>query len=153
MAAQEQKTLKIDVKTPAGKVDGVIELPVELRRRPGQHRADAPGGHRPAGGTPGYPLTKTRGEVSGGGRKPHRQKGTVVPGRARRGRRSHRRWRGTRSKPRDYSQRTPKKTTSRRCARCPTGPGNGRIHAITGASGSQNPSTKSARAFGQPDRT
>ncbi len=26
MAAQEQKTLKIDVKTPAGKVDGAIEL-------------------------------------------------------------------------------------------------------------------------------
>lgn len=30
MAAQEQKTLKIDVKTPAGKVDGAIELPAEL---------------------------------------------------------------------------------------------------------------------------
>ncbi len=44
MAAQ--KTLKIDVKTPAGKVDGAIELPAELFDVPAKYRADAPGGHR-----------------------------------------------------------------------------------------------------------
>ena len=30
MAAQDPKTLRIDVKTPDGKVDGSVELPAEL---------------------------------------------------------------------------------------------------------------------------
>ncbi len=52
-------------------------------RRAGQHPADPPGRGGPAGrGPAGYANAKTRGEVSGGGRKPYRQKGT---GRARQG--------------------------------------------------------------------
>src|SRR5690606_15431652 len=58
----------------------------------------------------GTHSTKTRGEVRGGGRKPHRQKGT---GRARAGSTRAPHWTGGGvvhgPTPRDYSQRTPKK--------------------------------------------
>lgn len=78
MAAQEQKTLKIDVKTPAGKVDGAIELPAELFDVPANialmHQVVTA---QRAAARQGTHSTKTRGEVSGGGRKPYRQKGTA----------------------------------------------------------------------------
>jgi large subunit ribosomal protein L4 len=65
----------------------------------------------------GTVSTKTRGEVSGGGRKPWRQKGT---GRARQGSTRSPLWRGggvaLGPKPRDYTYKLPKKV--RRAALC-----------------------------------
>jgi large subunit ribosomal protein L4 len=65
----------------------------------------------------GTVSTKTRGEVSGGGRKPWRQKGT---GRARQGSTRSPLWRGggvaLGPKPRDYAYKLPKKV--RRAALC-----------------------------------
>src|SRR5947208_11706376 len=112
MATENSATsLTIDVKTPAGKTDGSVELPAELFDAPAnialmrqvvtaQRAAARQGTH----------STKTRGDVSGGGRKPYRQKGT---GRARQGSTRAPQFTGGGvvhgPKPRDYSQRTPKK--------------------------------------------
>src|SRR5277367_3877663 len=154
MAAEEvqedRKIHKIEVKTPDGKVDGSVELPAELFDAPANialiHQVV---NAQRAAARQGTQSTKHRGEVRGGGKKPYRQKGT---GRARQG--------STRApqfvgggvvhgpKPRDYSQRTPKKmkvaalrgVLSDRAR-------NDRIHAITELVSGQTPSTKSAKAF------
>src|SRR5690349_24912341 len=81
--AESSKTLKIDVKTPAGKVEGSIELPAELFDAPANialmHQVVTA---QRAAARQGTHATKTRGDVRGGGRKPDRQEGT---GRARQG--------------------------------------------------------------------
>jgi large subunit ribosomal protein L4 len=144
------KTLKIDVKTPEGKVDGSVELPAELfdveanialmhQVVTAQRAAARQGTH----------STKTRGEVSGGGRKPYRQKGT---GRARQGSTRAPQFTGGGivhgPKPRDYSQRTPKKMIAAALRGALSDRArNGRIHAITELVSGQTPSTKSAKAF------
>jgi large subunit ribosomal protein L4 len=101
----------IDVRDAAGTTTGSVELPAEIF----DVTANVPLMHQVvvaqlAAARQGTHKTKTRGEVSGGGRKPYRQKGT---GRARQG--------STRAPqfagggvvhgpvPRDYSQKTPKK--------------------------------------------
>lgn len=93
-------TSKIDIDLPAEVFDAKTSVPLIHQVVVAQLAAARQGTH----------STKTRGEVSGGGKKPYRQKGT---GRARQG--------STRSpqfagggvvhgpQPRDYSQRTPKK--------------------------------------------
>jgi large subunit ribosomal protein L4 len=96
----------------------------------------------------GTHKTKTRGEVSGGGRKPYKQKGT---GRARQG--------STRAPqftgggvvhgpvPRDYSQRTPKKmkVAALRGALSDRARG-GRLHLVESFVDGETPSTKAALA-------
>jgi large subunit ribosomal protein L4 len=144
------KTLKIDVKTPDGKVDGSVELPAELfdveanialmhQVVTAQRAAARQGTH----------STKTRGAVSGGGRKPYRQKGT---GRARQGSTRAPQFTGGGvvhgPQPRDYSQRTPKKMIAAALRGALSDRArNGRIHAVTELVAGQTPSTKSARAF------
>ena len=76
-------TLKIDVNTPAGKKDGSVELPGELFDvEPNVALMHQVVTAQLAAARQGTHSTKTCGEVSGGGKKPYRQKGT---GRARRG--------------------------------------------------------------------
>ncbi|WP_145014050.1 50S ribosomal protein L4 [Mycobacterium marseillense] len=150
MAAQGSKTLKIDVKTPAGKVDGSIELPAELFDAPANialmHQVVTA---QRAAARQGTHSTKTRGDVSGGGRKPYRQKGT---GRARQGSTRAPQFTGGGvvhgPKPRDYSQRTPKKMIAAALRGALSDRArNGRIHAVTEIVTGQTPSTKSAKAF------
>ncbi|BDX34148.1 50S ribosomal protein L4 [Mycobacterium antarcticum] len=141
---------KIDVLTPDGKKDGSVELPAALfdvapnialmhQVVTAQLAAKRQGTH----------STKTRAEVSGGGKKPYRQKGT---GRARQGSTRAPQFTGGGivhgPKPRDYSQRTPKKmiAASLRCALSDRAR-NDRIYAITELISGQTPSTKIAKAF------
>src|ERR1700752_3514630 len=151
MAAEtDPKILKIEVKTPDGNVDGSIELPAELFDAPANvalmHQVVTA---QRAAARQGTHSTKTRGEVSGGGRKPYRQKGT---GRARQGSTRAPQFTGGGvvhgPKPRDYSQRTPKKMIAAALRGALSDRArNGRIHAVTELVSGQTPSTKSARAF------
>jgi large subunit ribosomal protein L4 len=143
-------TKKVDVRTPDGKKEGSVELPAEL------FDADANIAllHQVviaqlAAKRQGTHSTKTRGEVSGGGRKPYRQKGT---GRARQGSTRAPQFTGGGvvhgPKPRDYSQRTPKKMIAAALRGALSDRArNDRIHAITELVSGQTPSTKSAKAF------
>jgi large subunit ribosomal protein L4 len=140
----------IEVKTPAGTTDGSVELPAELfdveanialmhQVVTAQLAAKRQGTH----------STKTRGEVSGGGKKPYRQKGT---GRARQGSTRAPQFTGGGTvhgpQPRDYSQRTPKKMIAAALRGALSDRArNGRIHAVTELVAGQTPSTRSAKAF------
>src|SRR6201996_5372191 len=154
MAAQKtgpaKKARQIDVKTPAGKTEGSVELPAELFDAPANialmHQVVTA---QRAAARQGTHSTKTRGEVRGGGKKPYRQKGT---GRARQGSTRAPQFTGGGvvhgPQPRDYSQRTPKKMilAALRGALSDRAR-NGRIHAITELVEGQTPSTKGAKAF------
>jgi large subunit ribosomal protein L4 len=96
----------------------------------------------------GTHKVKSRGEVSGGGRKPYKQKGT---GRARQG--------STRAPqfagggvvhgpvPRDYSQRTPKKMKAAALRGALSDRArDGRVHVVDGFVAGETPSTKAALA-------
>ncbi|AEG80936.1 MULTISPECIES: 50S ribosomal protein L4 [Corynebacterium] len=142
--------LKLDVLTAEGKTDGQVELPAEIFDR----EASVALMHQVvnaqlAAKRQGTHSTKTRAEVSGGGRKPFRQKGT---GRARQGsiRAPHFTGGGISHgpKPRDYSQRTPKKMIKAALYGALSDRArHERIHVITELVAGQTPSTKSARAF------
>jgi large subunit ribosomal protein L4 len=103
--------VKLDVTSAAGAKSGTVDVPDDLFAiEPNLHVlhqvVTAQLAHRRAG----THSTKTRAEVQGGGAKPWRQKGT---GRARQGSIRSPQWRGGGiahgPKPRDYTQRTPKK--------------------------------------------
>jgi large subunit ribosomal protein L4 len=104
-------TLALDVQNTAGKKVGTVDLPAEVF----DVKTNIPLIHQvvvaqQAAARQGTHSTKRRGEVSGTGAKPFRQKGT---GRARQGSIRQPEHRGGGivhgPKPRDYSQRTPKK--------------------------------------------
>ncbi len=96
----------------------------------------------------GTASTKTRGEVRGGGRKPHRQKGT---GRARQGSTRAPQFTGGGvvhgPRPRKYDQRTPKKmkVAALRGALSDRAR-NGRVHVVTSLVTAETPSAKAASA-------
>lgn len=143
-------TLKIDVRTPGGKTDGSVELPAALFDvEPNIALMHQVVTAQLAAKRQGTHATKTRAQVSGGGKKPYRQKGT---GRARQGSTRAPQFTGGGvvhgPQPRDYSERTPKKMirAALRSALSDRAR-NERIHAITEVLEGQTPSTKSAKAF------
>src|SRR3954447_25520287 len=143
-------SLKIDVHTPAGKKDGSVELPAALFDvEPNIALMHQVVIAQLAAARQGTHSTKRRGEVSGGGKKPYRQKGT---GRARQGSTRAPQFTGGGishgPKPRDYSQRTPKKMIAAALRGALSDRArNDRIHAVTELVAGQTPSTKGAKSF------
>jgi large subunit ribosomal protein L4 len=140
----------IDILSPAGKKSGSVELPDDVF----DVQTNIPLIHQVvvgqlAAARQGTHSTKTRAEVRGGGRKPHKQKGT---GRARQG--------STRApqfvgggvvhgpKPRDYSQRTPKKMKAAALRGALSDRArHDRIHVFSSLVEGDKPSTKAAWAI------
>ncbi|MGR0319244.1 50S ribosomal protein L4 [Agromyces sp. ZXT2-3] len=139
----------IDVLDVTGKKSGSIELPAELF----DVQTNVPLIHQVvvaqlAAARQGTHKTKTRGEVSGAGRKPFKQKGT---GRARQGsiRAPHMTGGGVvhGPQPRDYSQRTPKKMIAAALLGALSDRARGgRIHAVEALAG-ETAKTKDAVAL------
>jgi large subunit ribosomal protein L4 len=140
----------VEIKTPAGKTDGTVELPAEIfdvqanialmhQVVIGQLAAARQGTH----------STKTRGEVRGGGKKPYRQKGT---GRARQGSTRAPQFAGGGvvhgPTPRDYTQRTPKKMKAAALRGALSDRARaGLVHVVSDLVDGDAPSTKSAKTF------
>ena len=137
----------VDVRTPAGTASGSVELPAEIF----DVQVNVPLIHQVvvaqlAAARQGTHDTKTRAEVSGGGRKPYKQKGT---GRARQGSSRAPQFAGGGvvhgPTPRDYAQRTPKKMKAAALRGALSDRArDGRIHVITEFVTGETPSTKSA---------
>jgi large subunit ribosomal protein L4 len=145
--ATEPQTRTVDVHTPAGATDGTVELPAEVF----DVQANVALMHQVvvaqlAAARQGTHAAKSRGDVSGGGAKPYRQKGT---GRARQG--------STRAPqftgggivhgpvPHKYDQRTPKKmkVAALRGALSDRARG-GKVHVVSAVADGDAPSTKQA---------
>jgi large subunit ribosomal protein L4 len=138
----------IEVKTPAGKTDGKVELPAEIF----DVQANIALMHQvvvaqQAAARQGTHSTKTRGDVRGGGKKPYRQKGT---GRARQGSTRAPQFAGGGivhgPQPRDYAQRTPKKMKAAALRGALSDRARaGQLHVVTALVDGDTPSTKEAR--------
>lgn len=139
----------VDVLDVAGKKVGSADLPASVFDVP----TNIPLIHQVvvaqlAAARQGTHATKTRADVSGGGKKPYKQKGT---GNARQGSIRAPQYNGGGTvhgpQPRDYSQRTPKKmkvgalrgALSDRAR-------NGRVHVLSALFEGDKPSTKAAKA-------
>jgi large subunit ribosomal protein L4 len=141
--------MKINVRTAAGKKAGSVELPADVF----DVTVNVPLIHQVvvaqlAAARRGTHSTKSRGEVSGGGRKPYRQKGT---GRARQGSTRAPQFAGGGvvhgPTPRDYAQRTPKKMKAAALRGALSDRArHGHVHVVTGFLDGDTPSTKSALA-------
>ncbi|MFC0673105.1 50S ribosomal protein L4, sunset domain variant [Brachybacterium hainanense] len=143
------ENLTIDVLSPAGEKTGTAELPASIF----DVQTNVPLIHQvvvaqQAAARQGTHKAKNRGEVSGGGRKPYKQKGT---GRARQG--------STRAPqfagggvvhgpvPRDYAQRTPKKMKAAALRGALSDRArNARVHVVSALLEGDAPSTKAALA-------
>jgi large subunit ribosomal protein L4 len=131
-------TKTIDVDLPVDIFDAQVNIPLIHQVVVAQLAAARQGTH----------STLRRGEVAGGGKKPHKQKGT---GRARQGssRAPHMTGGGVvhGPKPRDYDQRTPKKVKAAALRGALSDRArNGRLHVVESLAGGDAPSTKTAVA-------
>ena len=140
----------IDILSPAGQKAGSVDLPDDVF----DVQTNIPLIHQVvvgqlAAARQGTHSTKTRGEVRGGGRKPHAQKGT---GRARQGSTRAPQFAGGGvvhgPKPRDYTQRTPKKMKAAALRGALSDRArHGRIHVFSALVEGDKPSTKAAWAI------
>jgi large subunit ribosomal protein L4 len=140
----------VDVLDATGKKSGSMELPASIfdvvTNVPLMHQVVVA---QLAAARQGTHKTKGRGEVSGAGRKPFKQKGT---GRARQGSIRAPQHRGGGivhgPVPRDYSQRTPKKMVQKALLSALSDRARAdRIHVVAGLGTDKAPSTKIAAAL------
>ena len=139
----------VDIKTPAGASAGKAELPADIF----DVQANVPLIHQVvvaqlAAARQGTHDVKRRGEVSGSGKKPFKQKGT---GRARQGSIRAPQYRGGGvvhgPQPRDYSERTPKKMKAAALRGALSDRArNGKLHVVSALVEGETPSTKNALA-------
>jgi large subunit ribosomal protein L4 len=139
----------VDVITVEGTKNGSVELPGDIF----DVQSNVPLMHQVvvaqlAAARQGTHKVKTRGEVSGGGKKPYRQKGT---GRARQGSTRAPQFAGGGvvhgPTPRDYSQRTPKKMKAAALRGALSDRARaGRVHVVAAFGDGDVPSTRSAQA-------
>lgn len=139
----------VTVKTPAGSSAGTVELPAEIFDAQVNvgllHQVVVA---QLAAARQGTHQAKRRGEVSGSGKKPFKQKGT---GRARQGSIRAPQYRGGGvvhgPKPRDYEQRTPKKMKSAALRGALSDRArSGNVHVLSAIVEGETPNTKSALA-------
>jgi large subunit ribosomal protein L4 len=140
---------QVDVRTPAGETAGSVTLPGELF----DANANVSLMHQVviaqlAAARQGTHSTKTRGQVSGGGAKPYRQKGT---GRARQGSTRAPQFAGGGTvfgpTPRDYTQKTPKKMKAAALRGALSDRAReGRVHVVSAFVDGDAPKTKAALA-------
>jgi large subunit ribosomal protein L4 len=138
---------QVDVRTPAGDTSGSVTLPGELF----DANANVSLMHQVviaqlAAARQGTHSTKTRGQVSGGGAKPYRQKGT---GRARQGSTRAPQFAGGGTvfgpTPRDYTQKTPKKMKAAALRGALSDRAReGRVHVVSAFVDGDAPKTKAA---------
>jgi large subunit ribosomal protein L4 len=138
---------QVDVRTPAGETSGSVTLPGELF----DANANVSLMHQVviaqlAAARQGTHSTKTRGQVSGGGAKPYRQKGT---GRARQGSTRAPQFAGGGTvfgpTPRDYTQKTPKKMKAAALRGALSDRAReGRVHVVSAFVDGDAPKTKAA---------
>lgn len=148
-ADSASSTLEVDVRDTDGSSSGTLTLPADIF----DVQVNVPLIHQVvvaqlAAARQGTASTKSRGEVRGGGRKPHRQKGT---GRARQGSTRAPQFAGGGvvhgPTPRSYAQRTPKKMKAAALRGALSDRArNGRIHVVTALIGGEAPSTRTAVA-------
>jgi large subunit ribosomal protein L4 len=137
----------VQITTPSGQTDGSIELPAEIFDAQSNisvmHQVVVA---QLAAARQGTHKAKNRGEVSGGGKKPYRQKGT---GRARQGSTRAPQFTGGGTVhgpvPHGYAQRTPKKMKAAALRGALSDRArNGRIHVLSSLVEGEAPSTKTA---------
>ncbi|MFD0685631.1 50S ribosomal protein L4 [Actinomadura fibrosa] len=129
-------TAKLDIDLPAEVFDAKTSVPLIHQVVVAQLAAARQGTH----------ATKTRGDVSGGGKKPYRQKGT---GRARQGSTRAPQFAGGGTvhgpQPRDYSQKTPKKMKAAALRGALSDRARyGRVHVVDSLIEGDTPKTKTA---------
>src|SRR5665811_439419 len=137
----------VDILSPAGEKAGSVDLPDDVF----DVQTNIPLIHQVvvgqlAAARQGTHSTKNRGDVRGGGKKPHKQKGT---GRARQGSTRAPQFTGGGvvhgPTPRDYSQRTPKKMKAAALRGALSDRARaGRVHVLSSFVPGDKPSTKNA---------